>query len=48
MSEFISLFIIGVIAYVVIKLLFGRFIDNSGDIDLNEEQKLTDSYAKRN
>lgn len=44
MSNFITLFIVGIMAYVVIELLFSGLIDNSGEIDLEKERKLTRLY----
>ena len=42
MTNFILLFVSRIVVFVFLKLTFSRFIDNGTEIDLAEEQKLTE------
>lgn len=40
----IELMAIGVVAYFVLMPIINRLIDNRGDLDLDEENRLTERY----
>lgn len=44
MNSFVFLFFMGLLAYVVIRPFVYKWADNSGEIDLEEEKKLTERY----
>lgn len=45
--SFVSLFFIGIVAYIILMPFIEWLCDNHGEIDLIEEQKLTDMYKDR-